>query len=68
MSADRYNQGKKIKQDQQKVLKIDRLRKFYEQILSDINTYCPDQYEKQTLISRLNNYISLKANSVQDVS
>lgn len=56
-----------LKGKQFKTQKMDRVQKFYELILSDINKYSNDFKEKEMLIERLNAYLSMKTENIEDI-
>lgn len=49
-SFHRYDNGKHFKLEQHRQLRVERMRKFYEHILRDINAFCSDYDERQSLI------------------
>lgn len=44
------------------------MRRFYEEILKDINAFAQSEAEREQLVERLNTYISLKAGSVAEIA
>jgi hypothetical protein len=44
------------------------MKRFYEEILTDINKFSHDDTERAQLIERLNTYMSLKAGSVAEIA
>ena len=58
---------KKLQSELHKRSKADRIKKFYELILTDINKFVKNEDERDTLIERLNHYISRRA-SIEEIA